>query len=64
MTQSEIKAECELMYAQIKRANERLEMLRVVCKHETTFKGNYSYRIGVILPAVICSDCGELLKYL
>lgn len=59
-----IKMQCEEMYRQIKHAEERLKELRGMCKHEQTFKGNYSYRVGVIMPAIICSDCGKLIKYL
>jgi len=64
MTNEEIKAETEQQYTNIKQAEKRLEELRSICKHEKTFKGNYSYRIGVILPAEICEYCGELIKYI
>jgi len=63
MKSEEIKNECELMYEQIEKAKNRLEELRAICKHENTYKGNYSYRIGSITPAIICSDCGSLIKY-
>lgn len=62
MTPEEIKEECELQYNQIKNAESRLKELRSLCKHENTFEGNYSYRVGSIMPATICSDCGELVK--
>lgn len=58
-----IKTECELMYAQIKAAEERLKELREICKHEKTFEGNYSWRPGAIMPATICSDCGALVNF-
>jgi len=64
MSSEEIKAECELMYKAIKYSEDKLKELRAICKHENTFKGNYSYRIGVISPAIICSDCGSLIKYI
>jgi hypothetical protein len=64
MEQSEIKQECEEMYAQINSAQKRLMELRVICKHPNTFEGNYSYRIGVIQLAEICSDCGSVIEYL
>lgn len=63
MTAEEIKSDCEKMYQQIKDAENRLKELRSVCKHENTFEGDYSWRIGAILPAIICSDCGALMKY-
>lgn len=63
MTPEEIKQECEKMYSQIKNAEEKLKEIRGICKHETTYEGNYSWRIGSISVAEICSDCGELIKY-
>lgn len=63
MTNSEIKDECEKMYAQIKQAEERLKEVRAICKHEDTFEGTWSWRIGSIQPAIICSYCGSLIKY-
>lgn len=63
MTQDEIKRDCELMYKQIKDAEDRLKEIRASCTHPKTFTGNYSYRIGSICPAIICSDCGALIKY-
>lgn len=63
MKQEEIKQECEKMYAQIKQAEERLKEVREICKHAQTFEGNYSWRIGAIQLADICSDCGSLIKY-
>lgn len=62
MSSEEIKSECEFQYAQIKNAEERLKELRAICKHENTFGGNWSWRIGSIEPATICSDCGSLIK--
>lgn len=59
-----IKEDCELQYKKIKYAEERLKDLRRICNHEKTFEGLYSYRIGNVQPAIICSDCGSLIKYL
>ena len=64
MTPSEIRKEAELMYDKIKKAEDRLREIRSVCPHLNKFEGNYSWRPGAISPAEICSDCGELLKYL
>lgn len=63
MTNEEIKTECELMYAQIKQGEDRLKEIRSICKHENTFEGNWSWRVGNIQPAIICDDCGSLIKY-
>lgn len=62
MTNEEIRLEKEKMFAQIKSADERLNELRAICKHEKTFEGNYSYRIGVVQIADICEYCGELIR--
>lgn len=59
-----IKKECEELYQMIKDAQNRLEQLRDICKHTKKFEGNWSYRIGNIQPAEICSHCGKLIKYL
>ncbi len=63
MTNEEIKTECELMYERIRNSQERLKELRAICKHEKTFTGDYSWRPGSIAPAIICSTCGELIRY-
>ena len=63
MTNDEIKSEKEKMYAQIKSAEERLEEIRQICKHEKTFEGNYSYRIGCVQFACICEYCGTLIGF-
>ncbi len=62
MTNQEIKSECEEQYAAIKKAQERLEELRKICKHENTYEGTYSWRVGCYDAATICSDCGHLVK--
>jgi hypothetical protein len=63
MKQEEIKEECEKIFAQIKQSEERLKELRTICKHPNTYEGNYSWRIGSIDKAEICSDCQTLVKY-
>lgn len=63
MTNEEIKLQCEKMYLQISDAKTQLEELRKICKHEKTYEGNYSTRVGVIRLAEICEYCGELIKY-
>ena len=61
MKPAQIKTECELIYTQIQSLEDRLTRLRSICKHVNTHNGNYSYRVGSIVPAKICSDCGEVL---
>ena len=63
MTNEEIRKIKENCYEQIKLAEERLMEIRKICKHEKTFEGNYSWRVGASAPAVICEYCGELIKY-
>lgn len=61
-TKEQIKIDCEFAYQAIEAANKRLKELRSLCNHEETFEGNYSWRVGSIYPATICSHCGELIK--
>jgi hypothetical protein len=63
MTQEEIKLDAEAQYAKIKEAESRLKELREICTHENTFEGNWSWRVGASLPAIICKDCGSLVKF-
>ena len=63
MTNEQIKEQCELMYAQIKNAETRLKTLREECKHEHTFQGNYSWRVGSIEKAIICSYCNTPISF-
>lgn len=62
MTNEEIKAECEEMYAQISNAEKRLKELRNDCKHEKTFHGNYSWRVGNIQLSEICWYCLKAIR--
>lgn len=63
MTQEEINADCEKQYEAIKKSEDRLKVLRNICKHPNTFEGNYSWRVGAINRAIICSDCGTCIKF-
>lgn len=60
----EIKKECEDLYDTIKKSQDRLDEIRKICKHENTFKGLWSWRIGAENNATICSDCGTCLEFL
>ena len=62
MTQQEIKSDAEAQYAVIKEAENRLKEIRDICKHPSTFRGLYSANTSGIAPAIICSDCGALIK--
>lgn len=62
MTPEEIKSECEYWYDLIKKAETGLRELRENCKHENTFEGDYSWRIGSTSPATICSYCGVVVN--
>lgn len=64
MKAAEIKIEKELMFEQIRKAEERLAEIRKICKHENTFEGNWSYGPGRYFLSEICSDCGDCLKSL
>lgn len=62
MRNEEIKADCEAQYEAIKSAESRLRIFRAACPHTETHEGNYSWRIGCIDPATICSSCGTCIK--
>lgn len=62
MTQKEIKQTCDIAYQMIKDAGKALKEMRDLCLHPNTYEGNYSYRVGCIDPATICSDCGHVIK--
>lgn len=64
MSSEEIQQECEKAYAQIRESETQIKEVRAICKHEKTFEGNYSWRIGSIEVAEICSYCGEVMKFL
>jgi hypothetical protein len=64
MSNEEIKQECEKAYIEIKIYQERLNILRDICKHEKTEEGNYSWRPGAIHRADICVYCNTPVKFL
>jgi hypothetical protein len=45
-------------------AREELENLKLACHHEDTFEGNYEWRLGASYRAIICHDCGAVIKNL
>jgi len=62
MTNKEIQQECELMFKQIKDAENRIKELRAICKHEHTHRGLYSWRVGSYEEGEICDYCGKLIS--
>jgi len=62
MTNEEIKHRVEVLQEIINISQDRIKELREICKHEKTFKGNYSYRVGVIEERDICEYCGEVIN--
>lgn len=64
MSNEEIKSECETLYEVIKKSQDRIKELRILCKHTKVEPGYYSWRPGCIEPAEICCFCGEVTKIL
>jgi len=62
MDNQEIKIECEQLFETIKKSRERIDELQFLCKHEQTFEGLYSWRLGCIDHATICSYCHKAIK--
>lgn len=62
MTQGEIKQKTQEQYNAIETAEQTLKELRLLCKHPNTEQSLYSWRIGAMEQAIICSDCGELVR--
>lgn len=64
MTPEETKEECNLLYKQIEYCHERLKVIREECKHEKTFRGTYSWRIGAFDECDICEYCGAPVNFI
>ncbi len=68
MKQSEIKNKCEQAYQNIRLQQDEINQLRSICKHINTHNVAYvnpevtSFRIRSNIPAIICSDCGEVVS--
>ena len=62
MTNEEIKKEYTVLVNRIEYAKNKIAELQSICRHEKTYDGNYSYRVGVVQPAVFCAYCDELIK--
>ncbi len=63
MKAQEIKQEHTRLVETIKTAEAEIKVLQANCKHENTFEGNWSCRIGQSDKANICSDCGSLINF-
>ncbi len=61
MKQDKINTECNFIYWEIEKLQDRLTQLRSKCKHNNTFQGYCSYMIGRATKAIICTDCGKVL---
>lgn len=60
---NDIRKEIDSLYDVRKTALEQIENIREnICKHEETYEGNYSWRIGNIQPAIFCKNCDKLIK--
>lgn len=59
-----IKETREVYELILKTVQEGLHQLRVNCPHEHTFQGVYQWRVGATYNAIICDDCGEVVKNL
>lgn len=62
MSNDEIKKEYDLQCHNIHLAEEKIKELRANCNHERTHEGLYSWRIGCIAPATMCSYCGQVIQ--
>ncbi len=62
MNRKEIRAKAKKLRNQIALAENELIKLQGECKHPKTFTGNWQLRPGSVHPAIICSDCGNLVK--
>jgi hypothetical protein len=63
MSNKEIKEEIDQLEKQIEKERNRIIELRNICTHENTLEGLYSWRVGVVDKAIICSDCGQFIKF-
>lgn len=52
-----IQSEVRSLQETIRNANNRLNELRALCKHENTFIGNYEFQRPTIFQCTICADC-------
>lgn len=64
MTPERIKKDCEMVRGMMQICEDRLADLQKQCSHENTFQGIWSWRAGSYTPAIICSDCGKMIKEL
>lgn len=58
----EVKQRIETINKEITELEGEREAIRAGCSHTETFEGYYSYRVGSVILAKICSACGEFIK--
>lgn len=64
MESKDIKEECEQLIEVIEKSQARIRELQYSCLHEKTFEGLYSYKMGDLHHAIICSSCKKEIKNL
>lgn len=64
MTPEQIRKQRRVAEVKIEMGKLDLIRLRLICKHPKREEGLYSWRVGVIEPAIICSDCGQCIETL
>ena len=62
MTPKQIKSKCEELNQIIEDAENRLVVIRSICKHKNKREAGYSVIKGSYDPATICDDCGALIR--
>lgn len=63
MQQENIKGTIKAYQEAIALLKESIEKLQNECTHPTTFQGLYSWRVGCYDDAIICSDCGKMIRF-
>lgn len=58
-----LKNTCDSCYAIISSATDCLKRMQEICPHVNEKEGLYSWRVGCIDEAVLCDDCGVLIRY-
>lgn len=62
MKDENIQVSVNRQYEIIKKANEKLELLRSKCKHNHSIEVTYSFRVGDLHQAMVCRYCGQYLE--
>lgn len=62
--QEQIKNHYKFSCGILAMAQEEIKKLQLSCTHPNTHEGLYSWRVGCVDKAIICSDCGKMIKNL